>query len=199
MEKRQQLEEGVVGKDAGGGAEEREQFDTPWGNSPGTRGQYGVQGGSGPGADAEPQLAPSCGLLPPLGHAAYTCTCWFRTARPGATPPSRWACLPLGLGEPRVSSTRGGKVNGGSQSILCRPGCLLRCWGTGNSLITTKTGPTVVQGLHRLGRLGQPRGVSALVWVGFDQGDGAEVPVEATCTLHSSGLLGSLLWGVASK
>lgn len=29
-----------------------------------------------------------------------------------------------------------------------------------------------------------------LVWVGFDQGDGAEVPVEATCTLHSSGLLG---------
>ena len=76
--------------------------------SPGTRGEYGVQGGSAPGADAEPQLAPSCGLLPPLGHAAYTCTCRFRTARPGATPPSCWACLPLGLGEPRVSSTRGG-------------------------------------------------------------------------------------------
>lgn len=146
-----------------------------------------------------PSLLHPAGSLPPLGHAAYTCTCRFRTARPGATPPSCWACLPLGLGEPRVSSTRGGKVNGGSQSILCRPGCLLRCWGTGNRLITTKTGPTVVQGLHRLGRLGQPRGVLALVWVGFDQGDGAEVPVEATCTLHSSGLLGSLLWGVASK
>lgn len=85
----------------------------PGAMSPGTREQYGVQGGSGPGADAELQLSSSCGLLPPLGHAAYTCTCWFRTARPGATPPSCWACLPLGLGEPRVSSTRGGKVSGG--------------------------------------------------------------------------------------
>lgn len=35
MEKRQQLQEGEVGKDAGGaggGGEEGEQFDTPWGN-----------------------------------------------------------------------------------------------------------------------------------------------------------------------
>ena len=70
----------------------------PGAMSPGTLGKYGVQGGSGPGADAELQLSPSCGLLPPLGHAAYTCTCWFRTARPGATPPSCWACLPAGIG-----------------------------------------------------------------------------------------------------
>lgn len=163
--------------------------------SPGTRGEYGVQGGSAPGADAEPQLAPSCGLLPPLGHAAYTCTCRFRTARPGATPPSCWACLPLELGEPRVSSTRGGKGCGGSHSILCPPGCLLRCCNTGNSRITTKTGTIAVQGLHRLGHLGQPRRVLALAWVGFDQRDGAEVPVEATCTLHTSGLLGNLPLG----
>ena len=83
----------------------------------------------------------------------------------------------------------------GSHSILCRPGCLLRCWSTGNSRITTKTGTTVVQGLHRLGHLGQLLGVPALGWVGFDQRGGAEVPVETTRTLCTSGFLGGLPLG----
>lgn len=87
MEKRQQLEEGVVGKDAGGGAEEREQFDT--------LGQFtwhcGQQVESREGLARELMRSPS--LLHPAGSAASWPCCSHLylpvqdKARPGAIRP----------------------------------------------------------------------------------------------------------------
>lgn len=57
-------------------------------------------------ANMEPQFAPSCKPLLPPGHAAYTCTCWLRTAW------SRHHALIL-LGLP-AAGVGGGKVRWGA-------------------------------------------------------------------------------------
>lgn len=153
------------------------------------------------GANLEPQLAPSCKPLLPPGHAAYTCTCWLRTAW------SRHHALILlglpaaGVGGASCELHRGrqGEVGGPQHLVstwLPSPSEVQEHWGstTCRSRTHQAQGPQWCRGFASYAIWESCLGVGshtlALGWVGFDLRDGAEVPVEAACTLHRAGLLG---------